>query len=455
MSSFVDNLKQRFSGNKFLSAVLTLVTGTALGQAIGLLTTPIVSRLYDTVAYGEYAILVSTGTILATVSQAGLAAAIMMPEDDEDAKKVFSAAIYFQFIVTVVAVCILMCVQDYIMVFDSTMTYNVMLAALLVYSLLANTTNLLRIYMNRLKLYRALFWNSLIGALATLLITIPAGLVHACFWGFFAAAAVSSLVCSIQMVVRANPFVRVSPKQILAILVEYKKFVLLQLPANIVTVTSQQLPNQVLSASLGSAALGSFSMSNKILGIPSRLLASPVNTVYFRTAVEYVHEGKDLASFTYSMVKKIMLCAAPLILILVVFGEPLFAFVLGKQWWEAGTISAIMAYQFALTFCITCTSYCRVSINRQGANLAMSFVSLGLVALSLFVGLSISDSIIIVIGCFAVGSCLVQIIDMAVNFVCMKKYAARYILFSLVYTVIVGGIGVGLRLGFWTLMGWM
>ena len=452
--SLIEKLKNRLSANKFLSAVLTLVTGQALGQCIGLITTPIVSRLYDTAAYGEYAILVSTSTIIATVSQAGLASAIMLPEEDEKAKKVFSTAMYFQILFSLVIIAALFGLKGVVIIFSSEVGYSAMLVAVLIYVLFTNMTNLIRVYMNRLEMYKVLFWNSLICALSTLLITIPAGFFHIGFWGFFAAAIVSNIVCILQMLHRANPFVRVSLKEVKEIFVEFKKFVVFQLPANLIATLSQQLPNQMFSFAYGSAALGGFSMSNKILGIPSKLLASPVSTVYFKTAVEYTQKGNNLALLTYRMVRKIMIFGAPFVLVLIVFGEPLFSFVLGEQWWEAGTISAILALQYLLAFCAMSVGYCRVSIGRQEANLGMSIASLVVVALSLLTGLSMFDSIIGVIGCFAVGSCLVQLIDMTVNFLCMKECAREYLLFSAAYVLIIGGVGLALRYGFWFLMGW-
>ena len=441
--SRIDYFRKKRS--RFVNAVLTLMTGQALGQALGLVTTPIVSRLYDTVAYGDYAIVVSTATVICTISQAGLASAIMMPDSKEEARILLNAASIFQLIISTAVAIFLALFWNVLPLAQLSISQSEGVLLIWVYSILTNFSNLLRIYMNRLKQYKSLFWNSLISALATLLITIPLGLIDAGFLGFMLAACVSTLICIVQMASRDNPFHKVSPAQVLSALSEYRRFVVLQLPANLIRTLTQQMPNQLLGAAYGSSALGSFSMSNKILGIPSRLVASPVNTVYFQTAVERRKEGVSLAPFTLKMIKWMMLAWSPIIVVLVAFGEPLFGFVLGEQWQEAGTISALLSLWYALSFCGTCVSYCRVALDRQGVNLAVSIVSLIIVTASLVSGMFLFDNVIQTLACFAFGACLVQIVDMLINFTCMGQGAVRYLAFIVCYVVVVGGIGTFLR----------
>lgn len=431
--------------NGFIRAVMTLATGAALGQAIGLATTPIVSRIYDTSAYGEFALFTSIATIFAVVSQAGLASAIMMPKEDAEARLVFNSAFAFMIVFVSLVFLALIISSPFFKVFSFQESYVYIVVALALHMVLMNTSNLLRVYINRLRLYRVLFWNSIISACATLAITIPLGIIGAGVWGFIAASVAGNALCVAQMLMKANPFDRLSWTQFKQVLNSYKRFIFLQFPANMVDTLSQQMPNQVLGIAFGSASLGSYSMSNKILGIPSRLIAAPINTVYFRTAVEYVQTGKDLASFTFQMVKRILCCAGIPIIVLIAFGEPIFSFVLGPQWEEAGLLSAILSFQYALSFCQTCVSYCRVALDRQGVNMAMSLCNLAIIGTSLFVGTLIFPNPIQVIACFALGSCLVQVIDMLVNFICLKRYAFSYVIFIIAYLCIVGFIGLGIR----------
>lgn len=444
-SNRAGNLLEKLRRNKFASAVLTLVTGTALGQAISLVTVPIVSRLYDQVAYGEYAIIISCSTIIGTVSQAGLASAIMAPEVDKESREVFSASFWMAFVLTAITVGGMGALSNVARIFDLTIPYGVALGILFVYSILNGANNLLRIYMNRCGLYNTLFWNSLIGALATLLITIPLGFVGSGVAGFMIADILGKLVCAVQMLVHANPFVKIKPKQVWGIIVRYRRYVLFQFPANFVHTCTQQLPNQVLEAAFGNSVLGSYSMSNKILAIPSRLIATPISTAYFKTASDYHREKKDLGAFTFKLVKLIMLCAAPLVIICIAFGESIFTFVLGEKWRQAGTISAILIVWYMLDFCFSSTSYCRVAINRQKANLVISIVCLAINISGFVVGLLYFGDLMSTIICFGIAGSISKIVDLEMNFICLESHVKQFSLFTGIYIAALLAIGLIMR----------
>src|SRR5690554_3794926 len=75
--------------SNFWKGVIVLVSGTLIAKLIGLLTTPIVSRLYTPQDFGEYAIITSVAIIIQSFVTLGLNSAIMVAETEEDSKDVF------------------------------------------------------------------------------------------------------------------------------------------------------------------------------------------------------------------------------------------------------------------------------------------------------------------------------------------------------------------------------
>jgi len=429
--------KEDMSTSEFIRKTSTLVSAQVIAQVIGLLSMPIVSRLYTKVAYGELAIVISVATILSSIIELGLNSAIMIPREIHEAKEVFSTSYLLQFGLVTIITIVIVAVKPQYQLFNIGVSYYVTCLLMYIYILLNNLSGLLRIYMNREGLYKALFWNSIIGALSTLCITIPLGLMGWGFMGFMTANLVSSFVCNAQMLWHANPFITVKFSRRVALLKEYKDFIIFQLPSNIIDTFSKQLPNQILATSFGSAALGGYSMSQKVLGIPSGLIASPISTVYFKTADEFHKEGKDLAKFTFSLISKTMLISLVPLVVLLAYGKEVFSFVLGEQWREAGIIASILGLQYVLMFCDTCTSYCRVSIGKQKVNFSMSIVKLTITIVSLSVGVVVYKNLIGTITCFAVGASCSYILDMGINFFCMKRYILKYFVFAISYCVIV------------------
>lgn len=271
-------LLNRFKEKPLFTAFLTLSSGALIGQIIGLLTTPIVSRIYDNESFGEYNIFVSTAMIICTFSQLGLASAIMIPDEEESSKKIVTSAFILQLFLSSLFLVIAFSIAPIYKFITIDFSYSILLLLIFVYIIAINTNSFLNIYINRKMHYRILFWNSIIGAFSTLLITIPLGLLKFGFLGFIISSLVSIIICNIQMLLKENPFVKISFKDFRFVIKRYRDFITFQFSSNLLTTFSTQYPNQTFDRVFGSAKLGSYSMTEKIFGIPSRLIAVPIMT---------------------------------------------------------------------------------------------------------------------------------------------------------------------------------
>lgn len=434
ISTLITKLKK----STFWKSVVVLVSGTALAQLIGLVTTPIVSRLYDPTSFGEYAIIVSTATIIINIVTLGLNHAVMMPTSDEESDDVFMVAFFTMLFFATIILAILISLSSFKHFFNAGLNYIVSCILIYGFVIIEETKSLLSIYINRKKLNRVLFYNPVIGALATLFITIPLGLIGLNSIGLITAAILAGVASIVQMLYHANPFKKLpSINTIISIYKKYKDFILYQYPSNIMWTFAVQLPTQVFSSVFGNANLGSYSMNEKILGIPLRLVGTPISTIYFRTSSEYSKEGKDLAKFTFSLITKIMLIAFIPIAISIMWGEKIFTWVLGSKWDEAGRMVGFLIVQYVFMFCTTCTSSCRVSIGKQKVNFIMSMLRVCIIGLSIFLGISIFGDLFNTIIFFSVGSSIYLIIDMTMNFYCMGKYFIKYTVFAVSYIIII------------------
>lgn len=236
------------------------------------------------------------------------------------------------------------------------------------------------------------------------------------------------------MIRKANPFHKVpSVSLCLSVLKEYKNFIIYQYPSNLMGTFTNQMPNQLLSSHYGNTALGNYSMCNSILGTPTALIATPIQTVYFRSVSQRYRDGENIADFTYSLVSKIMIIAFIPVLVLMIFGDKLFLFLLGDKWATAGVIASILALQYVFSFCYNCITYCRVAIQKQRINLFTAFFQFAIIIISLIIGIYYYRSFIITIYCFAFANLIYNIINISITFYCLKKYAVRFFIFSTIY----------------------
>lgn len=428
----------KFKKSEFWKSVAILVSGSALAQVIGFITTPIVSRLYNSEAFGQYFLIVSIATIIVSLSSFGLNSAVMAPINDDECDEVFWVAFITSLSIATVVLVLMILVSPHLKFFDSGIPY--ILSCFLVYFFVItnNLKGLLTTYVNRKRLNKVLFYNSLIGALATLFITIPLGVLKYGGMGLIIAAIIASFISIFQMILHTNSLKKIPSKEtFINIFGTYRDYIKYQYPSNLISSFSMQLPMPIFSAYFGNTKLGSYSMNDKLLGVPSRFIAAPISTIYFRTISEHFRKGENFADFTFSLISKIMLLAFLPIGIVIFYGEPIFEWFLGSGWGEAGKLAGYLVVYYVFAFCENCTSYCRVALERQKTNFAVSLLRLIVVLTSLYIGIYFFKDLVNVIICFVVGSSIYYIVDMWSNFRCMQKNSFKYAIFASFYFTLV------------------
>lgn len=430
-----NNLKN----SSFFIAVFKVSTGQMIGQVLSLIALPILSRIYAGITFGEQALVISTASIVINFTTLGLNSAIMKPADDNESKRVLSVAFTLNVLITTFLVILCLMFSSKFTVFNVSGSYNFAILLAWMYTVLTNTSGLLNTYINRKGEYGRLFFNPIIGGLGNFLIAIPLGLFGMGYVGLLVAGIVSSFFTCIYMAWKDVPIYRdFQPKDIIDVIKEYREYILFQYPANCIDNTTYEYPTQFLGRTFSSADLGGYAMCLRVLKYPIRLIAAPISTVYFKTATKYYQDGKNLSFFTYKIISRILLISLVPVIILCVYSESLFVFVLGDNWHEAGTIAAILSVQFVFMFCSQCTSYCRVAIEKQKANLSFAIFRLILTVASASIGYLVCGNIIGTILILSVTQSICWMTDLGLNFWLMdKRMLGKYVPISIIYAVIV------------------
>lgn len=435
--SVINNLMKKLKESSFGKSVITLSIGQGLAQVINLISIPIISRVYSKNSYGDYGIITSTAIILIGTVGLGLGSAIMSPKSDEESQKVLRAGFLLQAMLAFIICLGMLALMPFYRFFETQIPYPAAVCIMFIYIILNILSTQMNVYINRLKMNKVLFINPLIYSLSTLLLTLPLGLLGYDKIGMYIAAIVSLTISNIHMLRKANPFTsRPLLSEVIFTVKNYKNYILFQYPSNLVGTYAYQMPNQVFARNFGNAGLSDYDMCNRVFGLPISLLATPIQTVYFRTVSQKYRDGEDIAEFSYSLLTKLMLVAIIPIILVMAFGEYIFAFVLGEKWAIAGQIASIMSLHYLFTFCYSCVTYCRVVIQKQKINLYMSVIQLIFTVISLFIGVFIYRSIIGAIICYTIVSTALALINIVINFYCLKKLAVKFLVFSLIYCII-------------------
>ena len=88
--------------------------------------------------------------------------------------------------------------------------------------------------------------------------------------------------------------------------------------------------------------------------MPSSLIGSAISQVLFQKVVEiHKNQPEKLRPYVTKIFFILLLSMLPLVAILNLWGEPLFAFVFGDAWREAGSLAAVLSVAIATRFAVS------------------------------------------------------------------------------------------------------
>ncbi len=333
----------------FYRDVLTLMGGTAIAQALAILASPIVTRLYGPDAFGLSALFISIAGIISVVACLRYDMAIMLPKRDEDAANILSLSLM---IVTLISALTLPAVWF----------WGTEIAGLLNSPGLAPYLLFMPIFVFVSGAFLALnYWNSRTGnfrrlsaaritsSIFTVCVQLGAGLTgHATGGSLIGATVIGSLASTFLLgaqIWRSNGrmfIATVNRKCITKGLRRYKKFPLYDAWGALINAASWQLPVLLLSAYFSPAIVGYYALGFMVLQVPMNLIGNAIAQVFFQRAAKAKADGvlDDVAKDAFEFL--VILCSFPMLMLAIV-GEDVFAAVFGSAWTEAGIFVQILS----------------------------------------------------------------------------------------------------------------
>ena len=383
--------------------VMILVFGTATAQAIPILYTPILTRIYSVGEYGTFGIILTILTLSTVLITAKLEVAINIPYLDKHAKLIMFTALlttlFFSTILLIIVYLNLNRLNIYIGLKDSSkLTLFIPLAVCYM-----GVGQIMRYWLNRKKLFKDISRNnvlqSLISSNAQLLF---GGLVK---WsgGLVAGPLLGHLVSTIYLVriVIKREGIRIGFKtsliefrtllKIRYILRRYKRFPLFLLPAQFINSVVQFLPLILLNNSYSVVLVGYYLLTQRILAIPIVLVSTSIGDVFRQAASEQFIKNGNCKSLYIKVFKKLLFISVLPFLILYFTAPWLFGVVFGPEWQKSGEIAQILAPMFFLQFVSSPLSCMFVIAEKQNLDLIWNIFFLLFVSAGFFLGERFGD----------------------------------------------------------------
>jgi len=338
---------KKIKSNEFLKNVLTLMTGTVISQIIGMLMSPILSRLYSPEEFGVFATYFSIVSILIVFSTLRYENAIMLPKS---IKEGFNLSILVAIISSVffvfLSVFIFLFRNDVASFLELKGKSNliVLIHILPISILIYSFYHIITLWQNRLKLFKNIAksrvlqstiqasFNSLLSVFGQL------GLVLGSMLGMFS--------FFIRNIIRKDVFNKFKElydfEEIKKVAWEYRNYPKFDVFSGLLGAISIQLPVLIFSVFFESDKIGYYSMAQRVLCLPLTFVGASAGQVFFQKASEIKDDSMAIFVLYKKTVLNLLFLGTIPMFVIAVWGPYLFNFVFGDSWYTAGVYARWM-----------------------------------------------------------------------------------------------------------------
>lgn len=337
------------TAGSFVSDVLLLVGGTTFAQIIGILSFPVLTRLYGPDDFGTWALFISITGIISTIACMRYELAILLPESEDDAINLLGLSLLIAFLISTITIPLIYIFKETLILFLNSPQLENYLWLIPLFSFISTVFLVLNYWNSRTKNFKRLSLARVYTSLSTTGIQITSGLAGyfaggGLLLGTFAGQSISTTVLSGQ--VWKEDKIRfkahISFKRMYVMAKRYRKFPLIESWSALLNTISWQLPTFLLASFFSPAIAGFYSLGFRLLQLPMSLIGKSIADVFFQRASLARYEG-SLDSLVEKVLRTLIVLSMFPILTLTIVGSDVFSVFFGQEWVEAGVYAQILS----------------------------------------------------------------------------------------------------------------
>ncbi|EKF9123593.1 lipopolysaccharide biosynthesis protein [Vibrio cholerae] len=341
----------------FSKNVLTLMTGTGIAQAIPIAIIPILTRIFSPEDFGLLALYAACVSILGVVATGRYEIAIMLPKDDEDARLLLQlsmlVALFFSFLISI-----------------PISIWNAQIARFLGNEDIAVWLYLIPVSVLFTGIYQALtYWNN---RQKKFINTAVSRVNQSLFQGFAQTSlgflqVSGGLICgqfvgivsgSIYLLKKDRNYKSLIRKSKINSIqkqgIKYHKFPTYGVWGALCDAGAVQMPVILLTKFYSNSVTGMFSLTFRVLNMPTSIISSAIAQVLFQKVVEISQtEPEKLNLYIIKMFLLLFIIYFPAVPVLFIWGESLFSIIFGNEWSQAGGYAGYLVIAVAVRFAVS------------------------------------------------------------------------------------------------------
>jgi O-antigen/teichoic acid export membrane protein len=333
------------------------MTGTTIAQAIPVVISPILTRLYTPEDFGVAALYMAIAAIFGSIATARYELAVMLPEEDDDALNIVALGLLIATALSVVLLFVVILFNSAICDLLDNRDISLWLYFIPLSVFFIGLFNVLQYYNNRTKQYKDLAKANVYKSLASVIVRLsvvfikpgPTGLIS----GQITAQIVANTKLLLNTVRNKNLRSILSINKMKLLAKRYDDFPKYSTAAVLANTSSYQLTNILISAFYSISTLGFYSLVQRILGMPSALVGRSVGQVFYQQAAEEKRKTGTSIKIFIKTALRMVLIGLPIFFVLFFIVEDLFAFVFSEKWRVAGEYAKILIPLYYVRFFVS------------------------------------------------------------------------------------------------------
>ncbi len=358
--------------NKYWKSIGAVFSGAVIAQLIPILGSLLIVRLYTTTSFGLYSAWLAIVYILAVILSLRFDHALVI-EPDGKKREVAVVAVIINIILTAALVCI---VLAFLVIWNLDLFGEYPFSMIMMIgptSIFLALNTLWQGWAAADGEYRNLNYFRIVFASTSVALQISVG--------FFSSSEIIlsvtyliGLFLSFLFAFYLKPIsFNLSGKKFIDILAFWKrrrKFLIYSLPADLINVSSAQLPVLIVTSRFGPEVGGVLALTMRVLGAPIGILGKAVLDVFKRYAAKEYQETKQCRSIYIKTFKTLTAGSLFFCVCVWLIGEQFFRYSFGQDWADAGVYAIWLMPMFALRFIASPLSYTIYITEKQNIDLA-------------------------------------------------------------------------------------
>lgn len=379
--------RKAFSGSasNVFKGMKTLALGSGISKIIGILSIPILTRLYSPEDFGVLAIYTAIITMLAPIITLRYVLALPLPRHDGMAFNLLMLSTGLMLITCLIVNMFLwMFGGDILPIFS--MEVLIPWWWLISLGLLGSVTyEMLTLWATRKRDYRAISKTNIGQSITGSLTKIILGLFGLNPFGLLVGQVViqgggsGSLLKIYSQDFKKN-WRHLRWSRMLKMAWAHRGFPIYRVPSQFLMLLAGQAPLLFIAAMYDSNTTGQLGLALMALGFPLKLFGNTLAKAFYAEAANLGSKQPDkIRVMLISVVKRLAIFAVPPTLVLLVFGQEIFTLSFGEEWRLAGTFSEILAIYLFFQFMQTPVAHVFYIFEGQKQLLFLNIQRIGLV----------------------------------------------------------------------------